>query len=90
MGQLVKGAYGFIELHGLVHLAGEAIDEETALSVNPAFTLGFGVELGFHCVLQQLDCDLHRDDGALSDACPDEVAVLGPLPRLLSSQKVSG
>lgn len=82
-----------VKLECLVHLAGEAIDEEPAAPGAPPRGGGgdvAGSDGGAHGGVEELDGDLHRDDRALADACADELAVGGALARLLRAQQVAG
>jgi hypothetical protein len=75
-------ADGLFELDGLVHLAGEAVDEEL---VGAVFLDG-----GLHGVFEQLDGDFHGNDLAVADVFLDQVAELAALAVLLFAQKVAG
>ena len=79
-----------VELEGLVHLPGEAVDEEAAAAVLPAVRAALAVDGLLHGVLEQLDGDLHRHDRPVLDAVLDELAELGALAVLLSAQEVAG
>ena len=83
------GTHVLVELEGLVHLAREAIDQESAAAVLPRGT-GATRECVAHGVLEELDGDLHRDDRPVLDAVLDELAELGALAVLLRAQEVAG
>ena len=84
-----KGTHVLVELEGLIHLAREAVDEETALAVLPAVAVALLGESSAHGVLEQLDGDLHGHDLTLADVLADHLAILGPFPVLLRAEQVS-
>jgi hypothetical protein len=72
-----KCTYRLFELHGLVHLAGETVDQETLLA------------RGEHGVLEEGDGDLHGDDSALADISLDQLTVLRARALLLLAKKIT-
>lgn len=85
-----RTTYVLVELEGLVHLAGEAVDEEAALAVLPAVAVAFLCESCAHGVLEELDGDLHGHDLALADVLANHLAILGAFAVLLRTEKVAG
>jgi hypothetical protein len=75
-------ADGLFKLDGLVHLAGETVDEELVGAVL--------LDGGLHGVFEQLDGDFHGDNLAVADVLLDQVAELAALTVLLFAQKVAG
>lgn len=73
-----KRTYRLLELHGLVHLAGETIDQETLLA------------RGEHGVLEEGNGDLHGDDSTLADIGLDQLAILRARTLLLLAKKITG
>lgn len=85
-----KETHRLVKLESLVHLAREAINEESTVTVFPG---GAGVGLCQLCanrVFEQLDCNLHRDDSATTDMPADKGAKFGSFAFLLLTQKVPG
>ena len=78
----LAGDDGLLELDGLVHLPGEAVDEELAVAVL--------LDGGLHGVLQQLDGDLLGHDLSLLDVCLDHLTELAACTLLLFAQKITG
>lgn len=68
--------YDFFKLQSLVHLTGEAIDQEATTVVIPSFSSLSAPEGIEHGILEQVDCDFHGDDLALLDVVLDEFTVL--------------
>jgi len=81
--------YILVELEGLVHLTGETINEKTALSVSPAITRSTLLEGGFHCILQELDGDLHRYDLTILDILFDHSTILRSFTVLFGAEKIT-
>lgn len=79
-----SAAHSLLKLLGLVHLAGEAIDEESTLCG------ALALHRLTHSVLEELDGDLHRDNGAVPDAVVDEGAKLAPGAGLFSTEQITG
>lgn len=84
------GTYVFVEFQRLVHLAGESVNQETALVVLPTFAFVFRLEHGAHGVLEQLDGNLHRHDLAFANVRADHISKLGAFAVLLCSQQITG
>ncbi len=73
-------------MQSLIHLAGEAVDEELSLATA---VLGVARDMLRHGVLQQLHRHLHRHDSAITDVVADQPAELRPRPGLLGAQQVA-
>lgn len=89
LGAIIKengpsAAHGLLKLLGLVHLAGEAIDEESTLCG------ALALHRFTHGVLEELDGNLHRDNGAVPNAVIDEGAKLAPGAGLFSTEQITG
>ena len=81
----------FLEFDGLVHLAREAIDEETTLARTPArrgalCALSQGV---FDSVAQKRNGYLHGNDLAILDVLRDHLTILRAKAALFRTQEVT-
>ena len=81
--------YLLIEHSSLIHLPRETVNQETATSFSPTFTITSFAKSLLHCILQQLDCNLHRHNLALFDISTDHVAVGGTGTILFCTEKVA-
>lgn len=75
------GDNDLFKLDSLVHLAREAVNQETGLA--------FLLDGLLHGVLKQGNRDLHRHDQTLADIVANQIAIFGTLSLLLSTQQIT-
>ena len=87
----IQCTHRLVKLERLVHLAGEAVDEEPPAAGTPPRGGGSVARSdgSAHGSVEKLDGDLHRDDRALPNACADELPIGGALTRLLCAEEVA-
>lgn len=72
-----------LELHRLIHLSWEPINQEPALPTIPCDNL-------LHRILQKLDCDFHRHNLAVLNTILDELSELRTGALLFGAEQVAG
>ena len=79
-----------IEPDGLIHLARKTIDQESTAAIFPSITSRSFFQNSLHRILKQLHCDLHRNDCAFTNVCPNKITILRTFPVLFSTKEIAG